>query len=1316
MKKILTLFAALVLLAVGATAQKLSYSAVVRNSANELQANKTLTVGVSIANSATGDPVYSETHSGVQTNQNGLLTLTIGEGSNVDGNLSNVTWSSAYITTTYTIDGSTVTNTVAVNAVPYALYAENSGTSTPVNDGVLTITMPDGTTKTFTANQLGNTNVTIPAAPVVNNGTLTIKQGDNTLGTFTANQDGPTEVNIPAAPVVNNGTLTIQKNGTQVGTFSADQGENVTVNITITPQDIIDAVGQMTDEQKSALCSALNCGGGETPTPVGGQPCPGTPTVQDNDPTPNTYKTVQIGTQCWTAENLRSTRYADGTTEITDRYAPNGNAENVVTYGYLYNWAAVMHGANSSNANPSGVQGICPTGWHVPSDAEWTQMQEYLSNYKENGEYRYRCGGDSVNIAKALASTTGWNMTGATENYPCQVRYEPATTNNASGFGALPAGERSSNGSYYYFGNGANFWSTTGLTSGDALCRYLNFNEATVNRQISVKNSAYSVRCVKDATSGGGGETPTTECPTFTDDPTALTLTANGVEIMAYTSEYVEENTAVTDYGFRVYTVADGNETLLFTVTHSNYPDDVYPEIDNDNDKAYIGAFVSMSDLPTIAGISLDVLAAVGTIYKVYPFITCANETNNGNPVEYTVSGGETPTTECPTFLSGETELEASDSKYIALISYSGGSGNETVSGSYTVANDEISLVLDQTLFINRTSKQVSVEIAQSAVSLNVGDDLLVEVTLTDGTCTQSTATGVYTEPAEGQDCPEWGDVTGTSFLVLNNNTVQLKLFGHNFTGVTQEAFEVMLNETTEQTFTSMVNGDDGDYEYIILTGSKITGVNYADATYRIIYTPSQNCEQSSGLEVEGSFAICPYFVETTSITATSAYEFVVSTVYEKSGNIIIENGGYKVYTTPNLDTPVATVQMTPATQIVVTADNDELIAIVDLTDLITPEALALLDGQTLYIQPFLTSMECGTVTGEALQYIVQEPTTDCPTSLGAADATLTNGVLFATTTIEGTYDNSVDFHYDIVWTDDNNHTHSVTANYVEVENNVMSLGPNGFALNTIDDNLSGKTITIVPSCTCYVTGSATAVFGTGAQVTVPTSTSTFTCGTSTVTDNDPTPHTYNTVQIGNQCWMAENLRSEYYADGTTEITGLYAPNDNAGNVATYGYLYNWAAVMHGTSSSEANPSGVQGICPTGWHVPSDAEWTQLQEYVSNYKENNEFKYRCNDDSTYIAKALASTTGWKTNGATVNSPCEPRYNPATKNNASGFGAMPAGFYRGYYYYFGYNAYFWSSTHLNSGSAWYRDLKSGYAYVNRSYDDKSSAYSVRCLKN
>ena len=147
MKKATTILAVILLMAVGVTAQKLSYSSVVRNSTtNELVVNENLTVTISIANSNGGAVVYSETHS-VTTNQNGLVTLLIGDGTGVTGSMSDVTWQTAYITSNYTLpDGSHVQNTAPVTAVPYALYAEKTGGSATgsahVSDGNVTISMP----------------------------------------------------------------------------------------------------------------------------------------------------------------------------------------------------------------------------------------------------------------------------------------------------------------------------------------------------------------------------------------------------------------------------------------------------------------------------------------------------------------------------------------------------------------------------------------------------------------------------------------------------------------------------------------------------------------------------------------------------------------------------------------------------------------------------------------------------------------------------------------------------------------------------------------------------------------------------------------------------------------------------------------------------------------------------------------------------------------------------------------------------------------------------------------------------------------------
>ncbi len=225
-----------------------------------------------------------------------------------------------------------------------------------------------------------------------------------------------------------------------------------------------------------------------------GDPCPGAATVTDIDN--NTYNTVQIGNQCWMKENLRTTRYSNGTsialgsstsTTTAYRYYPNNSSSNVNTYGYLYNWKAVMESSSSSSANPSGVQGICPNGWHVPSDAEWTQLTNYVGS-----QMQYQCNNSSDNIAKALASTTGWNSSTNT----CTVGNNPST-NNATGFSALPAGYFNY-GNYDFFGGYATFWSVTELNGSLAYYRYLGYYSAYVGRYGYNKNYGFSVRCVRD--------------------------------------------------------------------------------------------------------------------------------------------------------------------------------------------------------------------------------------------------------------------------------------------------------------------------------------------------------------------------------------------------------------------------------------------------------------------------------------------------------------------------------------------------------------------------------------------------------------------------------------------------------------------------------------------------------------------------------------------------------------------------------------------------------------------------------------------------
>jgi len=208
-----------------------------------------------------------------------------------------------------------------------------------------------------------------------------------------------------------------------------------------------------------------------------GQPCPGTPTVTDIDG--NIYNTVQIGSQCWTQNNLKTSKYRNGNSiiNITDNtqwsqtntnnigawcYYDN-NANNGVTFGRLYNWYAV----NDS-------RGICPTGWHVPSFLEWSTIENFL-------------GGDGV-AGGALKSATGWNLPniGAT---------------NSSNFTALPGGHRDPNGGFGGLGYDGYLWTSSigGWGGGNSSwTRTLNNSNQGFHYGGYGWGFGFSVRCVRD--------------------------------------------------------------------------------------------------------------------------------------------------------------------------------------------------------------------------------------------------------------------------------------------------------------------------------------------------------------------------------------------------------------------------------------------------------------------------------------------------------------------------------------------------------------------------------------------------------------------------------------------------------------------------------------------------------------------------------------------------------------------------------------------------------------------------------------------------
>ena len=209
-----------------------------------------------------------------------------------------------------------------------------------------------------------------------------------------------------------------------------------------------------------------NSSGGGTNPPTTGE----TGTFTDSRDS-KTYKWVKIGEQVWMAENLAYT--GNDIQHITDNNEWKNNSDydgwcyyknNETygkTYGVLYQWEA--------------AKTACPSGWHLPSDAEWTTLINYLGGEKEAGE--------------KLKSSTGWDLYRG-KNYG----------NNMSGFNALPAGSYITfgGGSFLSMGKATSFWSSTPDGSDNAWERFLFYNYGGVDRDSRNRSIGYSVRCLRD--------------------------------------------------------------------------------------------------------------------------------------------------------------------------------------------------------------------------------------------------------------------------------------------------------------------------------------------------------------------------------------------------------------------------------------------------------------------------------------------------------------------------------------------------------------------------------------------------------------------------------------------------------------------------------------------------------------------------------------------------------------------------------------------------------------------------------------------------
>ena len=539
--------------------QGFNYQATVRNSTGDLIVNTNVYFKFNVMQgSNTAVPIFTETHY-VPTDDLGQVNLIIGQGTANTGVFSELDWSlgSYYLGIELnTGNGYVAMGTTQLLSVPYALYAENSGNSTPTTPNLEAVLAennsagqqqiknlldPTDAQDAVTKSYVDSENTVQSISNILANGNDANGQQIKQLSDPTDAQDAATKSYVDALSNTqglmnfngwdnyqvwqDNTTITLTPNsfvfinannttlvfpdgpenccfGDVIYIYVMQEG-SIPSSITLQPNNFpvrTPTEWSTTESFQGSLGSGLNTiiNVGDYWMVANFDNEGGIPNEVIMDQDGNNYDILTYGNQDWTLENAKMITYRDGTpipqvTDATEWANLTTGAwayyNNDPTKPRLYNWYAVA-GIHDTDPNTPNKE-FAPEGWHVPSDAEWTTLENYLIT---NG-YNYDDTTTENKIAKAMSSTTGWNSStelGAIGN--------DQSLNNSSGFNAFPEGFRGFNGSFNDEGDGTIFSSSTQseIDTGFAFDRYLTSNTIFPIRGVNLKQSGFSVRFVRD--------------------------------------------------------------------------------------------------------------------------------------------------------------------------------------------------------------------------------------------------------------------------------------------------------------------------------------------------------------------------------------------------------------------------------------------------------------------------------------------------------------------------------------------------------------------------------------------------------------------------------------------------------------------------------------------------------------------------------------------------------------------------------------------------------------------------------------------------
>lgn len=1241
---------------------------VVRNNGNVLS-NTTVGVRTSIRNANTDQLLYMETQTAT-TNVNGLVTLVVGNGVHTPGTpqFSTINWGQLlYLKAEIDPDGGTnysITHEKPLVSVPYALYAKE---------------MQEGA---FSGNY--NDLYNRPDIPV-----LPIQ-----VSAFT--NDPPYITSAQVEQQIANAVYD-----------SIHSRLNNLQNQVLNQEEIVDSLATETD-------SIVN----------GGFLC-GLHKVVDFDG--NVYNTVQIDKQCWMRENLRVRHFSDGT-EISwgggvkdgiphcyrpftnNFFYPGFTEENT---GLHYNWFAVMNGNSASNAVPSGVQGVCPTGWHVPSMGEWEKMVNYVKTCPE-----YSCNGNPATVGKALAGQSGWygDTNACAVGYGCSASGHASTTNNKTLMSIMPTGESalSVNHNVYnnYHGYDAKVWSTSKY--GDYRRNLYISNTSTgvttapTTGSINSPYNAMPVRCVRDEpsyhqkrmrlpvvkTSRAYNLTDTTfmaGCDLMTDGnswvmekgvcwSTQPHPTANGPHTAAgggdkgsfkvkatgltlhtlYYYRAYATNSVGTAYGeeFSVSTTWDQMDSLVCPDAPAVADNDgnIYSTV-KVGDQCWMRENLRTTHFPDGSPIPVSVNwsdKSDSLPYCYPPGKNASNVAQYGYIYNWTAAmNGEDPSITVPSGVRGICpagwHIPSNDEQYRLK--------------SYVTALDKYRCTIPPS----------HVWHVSTALASNFGWNSCSAGCTPGYDATANNATGFNLCPA--------GGIRGQYELGLGHYGMLMTC-------------SLIYDEPHDKYVTPA-----------ILLSNDMDWIGGANLTKRQDAAPVR-CLQDYDAPASTTCQLPSVITrEVSNITATSAA--VGGLVVNTGGCNVTERGiCWDIFPEP-------------------TTENDVIISGEGEGEF-SSQLTALTPETEYYVRAYAINDQ-GTVYGEERHFITTDsvvpgPSVPVVTTYPVTDVTLTSATSGGIVTSDG---GAFVSEYGLCW----GYNPNPTINNFHV---ALGMGVNNFTYTM--ENLY---MSLPYHVRAYAVNSQGVSYGEDMvfQTATPNPQpfNQICPGTSVVFDYDS--NVYNTVRIGNQCWMRESLRTTHYNDGTeiplltwnANTPGRYSPGGSSNNVTTYGYLYNWYAVMGGASSSQANPSGVQGICPVGWHVPSAAEFTQLNSYVGS-----QVSCRCNGYSQNVAVALCDlpTVYWnflEYYAATpelyeICSAWGSYYQGFTGKkiqiNHTGFSARGAGlFHNGSYDNIMASAEFWTATSTNNGNprAMILQYTSSEMMSSNSYSG-DCGFSVRCVRD